>query len=76
MSSYQRKGETDMNNEITALDNQLLNIDSVAQLTTLGKSTIRLWVAEEKFPKPLLLGSSKRVWRLKDVNQFIESKIN
>jgi predicted DNA-binding transcriptional regulator AlpA len=75
MDSYQHNGEVDMNNEITALDNQLLNIDSVAQLTTLGKSTIRLWVAEEKFPKPLLLGSSKRVWRLKDINEFIESKL-
>ena len=75
MNSYQHNGEVDMNNEITALDNQLLNIDSVAQLTTLGKSTIRLWVAEEKFPKPLLLGSSKRVWRLKDINEFIESKL-
>jgi predicted DNA-binding transcriptional regulator AlpA len=75
MDSYQHNGEVDMSNEITALDNQLLNIDSVAQLTTLGKSTIRLWVAEEKFPKPLLLGSSKRVWRLKDINEFIESKL-
>jgi predicted DNA-binding transcriptional regulator AlpA len=75
MDSYQHNGEVDMNNKITALDNQLLNIDSVAQLTTLGKSTIRLWVAEEKFPKPLLLGSSKRVWRLKDINEFIESKL-
>ena len=75
MDSYQHNGEVDMNNEITALDNQLLNIDSVAQLTTLGKSTIRLWAAEEKFPKPLLLGSSKRVWRLKDINEFIESKL-
>jgi predicted DNA-binding transcriptional regulator AlpA len=64
-----------MNNEFAALDNQLLNIEAVAKMTTLGKSTIRLWVAEEKFPKPLLLGSSKRVWRLKDVNQFIESKL-
>ena len=64
-----------MNNEFATLDNQLLNIEAVAKMTTLGKSTIRLWVAEEKFPKPLLLGSSKRVWRLKDVNQFIESKL-
>jgi len=64
-----------MNNEVAAIDNQLLNIEAVAKMTTLGKSTIRLWVAEDKFPKPLLLGSSKRVWRLKDVNQFIESKL-
>jgi predicted DNA-binding transcriptional regulator AlpA len=64
-----------MNNEVAVIDNQLLNIEAVAKMTTLGKSTIRLWVAEERFPKPLLLGSSKRVWRLKDVNQFIESKL-
>jgi predicted DNA-binding transcriptional regulator AlpA len=64
-----------MNNEIATLDNQLLNIEAVAKMTTLGKSTIRLWVAEEKFPKPILLGSSKRVWRLKDVNHYIESKL-
>jgi len=65
-----------MNNEVAVIDNQLLNIEAVAKMTTLGKSTIRLWVAEDKFPKPLLLGSSKRVWRLKDVNQFIESKLS
>ena len=65
-----------MNNEVAAIDNQLLNIEAVAKMTTLGKSTIRLWVAEDKFPRPLLLGSSKRVWRLKDVNQFIESKLS
>ena len=64
-----------MNDEFVVIDNQLLNIEAVAKMTTLGKSTIRLWVAEDKFPKPLLLGSSKRVWRLKDVNQFIESKL-
>jgi predicted DNA-binding transcriptional regulator AlpA len=64
-----------MNNEVAVIDNQLLNIEAVAKMTTLGKSTIRLWVAEDKFPKPLLLGSSKRVWRLKDINQFIESKL-
>ena len=64
-----------MNNEIATLDNQLLNIEAVAKMTTLGKSTIRLWVAMDKFPKPILLGASKRVWRLKDVNQFIDSKL-
>jgi len=64
-----------MSNEITTLENQLINIEVVAKMTTLGKSTIRLWVVEEKFPKPLRLGSNKRVWRLKDVNQFIESKL-
>jgi predicted DNA-binding transcriptional regulator AlpA len=57
------------------LDNQLLTIEEVSKITTLGKSTIRLWVVLEKFPKPLVLGSNKKVWRFIDVNNFIESKI-
>jgi predicted DNA-binding transcriptional regulator AlpA len=57
------------------LDNQLLTIEEVSKITTLGKSTIRLWVALERFPKPLSLGSNKKVWRFIDVNNFIESKV-
>jgi predicted DNA-binding transcriptional regulator AlpA len=65
-----------MNNEFSRLDNQLLNIEDVSKITTLGKSTIRLWVALEKFPKPICLGSNKKVWRFIDVNNFIESKVD
>jgi predicted DNA-binding transcriptional regulator AlpA len=64
-----------MSNSTLQQDNQLLDIDDVSKLTTLGKSTIRLWVAQTKFPKPLELGSNKKVWRVKDINTYIESKI-
>ena len=43
--------EIKTNTEI--LDNyQLLRIEMVSSMTTLGKSTINLWVAQGKFPKP------------------------
>jgi predicted DNA-binding transcriptional regulator AlpA len=64
-----------MSNQNTHQENQLLDIEGVSKLTTLGKSTIRLWVAQTKFPKPLELGSNKKVWRVKDINTYIESKL-
>jgi prophage regulatory protein len=54
---------------------KLLRLKDVSELTSLGKSTINLWVAQGKFPKPLTLSATIKVWRLKDVNQFIESKL-
>lgn len=51
--------------------NQLLRIEEVCELTTLGKSTINLWVAQEKFPKPIHLSPTIKVWRLGDIVLWI-----
>lgn len=64
-----------MSNQTIQQDNQLLNIEDVSKLTTLGKSTIRLWVAQTKFPRPIELGVNKKVWRVKDINLYIDSKL-
>ena len=50
---------------------QLLRIHDVAMLTTLSKSCINLWVAEERFPKPITLCATVKVWRLKDILSWI-----
>jgi len=50
---------------------QLLRINEVSKLTSLGKSTINLWVAQNKFPKPIHLSSTIKVWRLNDINNWI-----
>ena len=55
--------------------NQLLRIEEVCELTTLGKSTINLWVAQLKFPKPIHLSPTIKVWRLEDVVVWINSQI-
>ncbi len=54
---------------------QLLRIDEVCELTTLGKSTINLWVAQQKFPKPIHLSPTIKVWRLNDISNWIQSNL-
>jgi prophage regulatory protein len=55
--------------------NQLLRIHEVSKLTSLGKSTINLWVAQTKFPKPIHLSPTIKVWKLEDIVLWINSQI-
>lgn len=67
IDSYQKNVADEING------NQLLRINDVSKLTSLGKSTINLWVAQEKFPKPIHLSSTIKVWQLYDVLNWINS---
>jgi prophage regulatory protein len=55
---------------------QLLRIDTVSEITTIAKSSIRLWVAQGRFPKPITLSPVIKVWRLADINNWIEEQAN
>lgn len=57
-----------------AQKNQLIRIDEVSRITTLAKSTINLWVAQSKFPKPTILSPTVKVWLLVDINKWVEDK--
>lgn len=52
---------------------QLLRIAEVSHCTSLGKSTINLWVVQGKFPKPIMLSPTIRVWRSQQINDWIDS---
>ena len=54
---------------------QLLRIAEVSQVTSLGKSTINLWVARGKFPKPIMLSSTIKVWRSQQITGWVDSCI-
>ncbi len=54
--------------------NQLSRIKDVSKLTTLGKSTIWLWVSQGKFPKPISLSATIKVWRSKDIQEWLDSQ--
>ena len=54
--------------------NKLLRIQEVSELTSLGKSTIWLWVAQDRFPKPITLAPTIKVWRIKDLTDWIEHR--
>jgi prophage regulatory protein len=51
---------------------RLLRLADVSELTSLGKSTINLWVAQGKFPAPTTLSPTIKVWRVRDVEEWIE----
>ncbi len=53
-------------------DDQLLRIHDVAKLTTLSKSSINLWIAQGRFPAPITLSKTVKVWLLKDVRIWTE----
>lgn len=55
---------------------QLLRIQEVTALTTLSKSCINLWVAQERFPRPLALSSTLKVWRAADILAWIDGKFD
>ena len=56
----------------TDSDDQFLRINEVSKLTTLSKSSINLWVAQDRFPKPMILSKTVKVWRLRDVREWAE----
>jgi len=56
----------------TDSDDQFLRINEVSKLTTLSKSSINLWVAQDRFPKPMNLSKTIKVWRLRDVREWAE----
>ena len=55
---------------------QLLRIDMVSAITTLGKSTINLWVAQGKFPTPIHISPTVKVWRFEDITLWIDGNSN
>ena len=50
---------------------RLLRLHEVSELTSLGKSTINLWVAQGRFPAPTALSATIKVWRQSDIDGWI-----
>jgi predicted DNA-binding transcriptional regulator AlpA len=65
-----RKGK-EMKQEIK--NNRFISLEKVSELTSLGKSTVLLWEATNKFPPAVRLSKTKRVWLEGDVDSWIVS---
>lgn len=61
-------------NQSYASHAQLLRINDVVRLTTLSKSCINLWVAQGRFPKPIALSPTVKVWQVQQVTDWIDDK--
>lgn len=54
--------------------NKFLRIKDVQELTSLGRSTIWLWVKENKFPKPIKVSPKITVWEEEKVLKWMTDK--
>jgi prophage regulatory protein len=54
-------------------DAQLLRISDVSKLTTLSKSCIQLWVSQGRFPKPITISATVKVWRLSQISDWLKA---
>ena len=55
---------------------QLLRIQDVVAMTTLSKSCINLWVAQNRFPQPTALSATLKVWRASDINSWMDAQFD
>ena len=55
--------------------NNFLRITDVMKKTGIAKSTIWLWVSENKFPKPIKLSPRITVWEEEKVNDWMIQKL-
>ena len=62
------------NNKASIPDDQLLRIQDVAALTTLSKSCINLWVTQGRFPKPITLSKTIKLWSITSIRKWINEK--
>lgn len=54
---------------------QLLRDKDVAQLLSIGKSTVWLYASNGTLPKPTKLSDRVSVWKLSDIEAFIASRL-
>ena len=73
-ASADAKELLDLSNQDLVQKIQLIRIDRVSAITTLAKSSINLWVTQSKFPKPITLSATVKVWKLQDVSNWIEAQ--
>lgn len=56
------------------MSEKFLRIDDVMSLTGLAKSTVWLWVKENKLPKPIKLSPRVTVWKLTEIEEWLTNK--
>jgi prophage regulatory protein len=52
---------------------KLLRVQDVAEILGIGKSTVWLWVKQERLPQPIHLSTRVSAWKLSAINNFIAS---
>ncbi len=59
---------------MNAFDLNLVAINRVRELTSLGKSTIYRLIADNKFPRPVKLTERRVAWRETDLRDWLDGR--
>jgi prophage regulatory protein len=57
------------------MNEKLIRLPQVMELTGLARSTVWLWVKEGRLPKPMKLSHRVTVWKESDILKFIRDAI-
>jgi excisionase family DNA binding protein len=55
-------------------DHRLLTVTDITSFLRISKPSLRTWVADGRFPAPLIIGGRVRRWRRSDVVAFLDAK--
>ena len=66
--------ETNLPSGASVLPEYVRAIQLRKKLGNIGNSTLRRWVREGHFPKPVKLGANCVAWRLDEVNAWLASR--
>jgi len=58
------------------MQEQLIRLPRVMELTGLKKSTIWAWSKEKKFPQPIKISNRVTVWKLSEIQEYIHNITN
>ncbi|QZD96226.1 helix-turn-helix transcriptional regulator [Qipengyuania gelatinilytica] len=51
-----------------------LNIDELAELLTVGKSSLQALRSDESFPRPKRIGKRRLVWNAREIIEWVEAQ--
>ena len=52
---------------------RLIRMKEILQITGLGRSTVYLYISQQRFPNPVKIGYRSVAWREDDVQEWINS---
>ncbi len=55
---------------------KFLRITQVIEKTSIARSTIWLWVKENRFPKPIKISARVTVWQEEEIDEWMKLEIN
>lgn len=74
LKSFKIQGDN-MKSTTPTEQEQFIRLPRIIEISGLGRSTIWSYVKMGKFPVPIKLSERVTVWRLSEINQWIEEKI-